>query len=63
MHVSPRHEIDGLGREPGENVVARSIEIGHPIIYVGINYREALPCLEFNCVCIDRAEIWKQVER
>ncbi|KAM5545368.1 hypothetical protein V8D89_000981 [Ganoderma adspersum] len=25
--------------QPGENVVARSIELGHPIIYVAINYR------------------------
>ena len=26
-------------REPGDVVVARSIEIGHPIIYVAMNHR------------------------
>ena len=26
-------------REPGENVVARSVELGHPIIFVSPNYR------------------------
>ncbi|KAI1788051.1 carotenoid ester lipase [Ganoderma leucocontextum] len=25
--------------QPGQNVVARSIELGHPIIYVAVNYR------------------------
>ena len=28
-----------LYSEPGEVVVARSIEIGHPIVYVAMNYR------------------------
>ncbi|TFK85745.1 carotenoid ester lipase [Polyporus arcularius HHB13444] len=32
-------EIGSNAIEPGEVVVARSIEIGHPIVYVAINYR------------------------
>ncbi len=30
---------DAASREPGENVVARSIQLGHPVIFVAPNYR------------------------
>ena len=37
-HDSSSHSFCML-REPGDVVVARSIEIGHPIIYVAMNHR------------------------
>ncbi len=30
---------DAASREPGENVVARSVELGRPVIFVAPNYR------------------------
>ena len=41
-----------LYSEPGEVVVARSIEIGHPIVYVAMNYRlsgERLAQVDDHC--------------
>ncbi|TBU55940.1 carotenoid ester lipase [Dichomitus squalens] len=35
-------QIGSNALEHGENVVARSIELGYPIVYVGINYRQIL---------------------